>query len=46
MMLFGFPFIFSDMANWIYASIDRWMLGNLSTLTAVGYYSMAFKLAL
>ena len=45
MMLFGFPFIFSDMANWIYASIDRWMLGNLSTLTAVGYYSMAFKLA-
>ena len=45
MMIFGFPFVFTDVANWWYASIDRWMLAELSTTLEVGYYSMAFKIA-
>jgi O-antigen/teichoic acid export membrane protein len=45
MMIFGFPFVFTDIANWWYASIDRWMLAELSTTLEVGYYSMAFKIA-
>lgn len=45
MLKFGFPFIFTDMANWLYASMDRWMLGEMANTTQVGYYSIAFKLA-
>jgi O-antigen/teichoic acid export membrane protein len=44
MLIFGFPFIFTDMSNWICASLDRWMLGELASMTEVGYYSIAFKM--
>ena len=42
---FGYPFIFAGLAFWLYGSMDRWMLAELSTNTQVGLYSLAFKLA-
>lgn len=40
---FGYPFIFAGIAYWIFGSMDRWMLIELSTTTDVGIYSTAFK---
>ena len=42
---FGYPFIFAGMAFWVFGSMDRWMLGELSTNTEVGLYSIAHRLA-
>lgn len=42
---FGHPFIFSGLAYWIFGSLDRWMLSELSNNTEVGWYSIAFKFA-
>jgi O-antigen/teichoic acid export membrane protein len=42
---FGYPFLFSGLAYWIFGSLDRWMLSELSNNTEVGWYSIAFKLA-
>jgi O-antigen/teichoic acid export membrane protein len=42
---FGYPFVFAGMAYWIFGSMDRWMLAELSNVTEVGLYSMAFKFA-
>jgi O-antigen/teichoic acid export membrane protein len=44
-LLFGYPFIFAGLAYWIFGSMDRWMLGELSDNTQVGLYSIAFKIA-
>jgi O-antigen/teichoic acid export membrane protein len=45
MLIFGLPFIFTDLTNWLYASLDRWMLSELANSVEVGYYSIAFKLS-
>lgn len=45
MVVFGIPFVFTDLTNWLYASLDRWMLGELASSAEVGYYSIAFKLS-
>ena len=44
MLVFGIPFVFTDLTNWLYASLDRWMLGEMASSAEVGYYSIAFKL--
>jgi len=45
LILFGYPFIFANVAYWIFESMDRWMLSELSNNTEVGLYSIAFKFA-
>lgn len=42
---FGYPFIFAGIAYWIFGSMDRWMLAELSTTEEVGIYSTAFRIA-
>jgi O-antigen/teichoic acid export membrane protein len=42
---FGFPFVFAGLAYWIFGSIDRWMLAELSSISEVGVYSAAFRFA-
>jgi O-antigen/teichoic acid export membrane protein len=42
---FGYPFVFSGIAYWIFGSLDRWMLAQLSNVEDVGLYSIAFKFA-
>jgi O-antigen/teichoic acid export membrane protein len=44
-LLFGYPFIFVGMAYWIFSSMDRWLLAELSDGTNVGWYSIAYKFA-
>lgn len=45
MIFFGLPFVATDLSNWLYASMDRWMLGEMAGATEVGYYSIAFKIS-
>lgn len=45
LLQFGYPFVFSGVAYWMFGSLDRWMLAQLSTVEAVGLYSIAFKFA-
>lgn len=45
MVHFGYPFIFAGFAYWMFGSMDRWMLGSLSSIEEVGLYSIAFKTA-
>lgn len=45
MFRFGYPFIIGGLAYWIFASIDRWMLVEMSSMEEVGLYSVAFKFA-
>tara|TARA_Y100000991_G_scaffold194637_1_gene163390 strand:+ start:11449 stop:12891 length:1443 start_codon:yes stop_codon:yes gene_type:complete len=40
---YGYPFIFSGMAYWIFGSIDRWMLAYITDIKEVGIYSIAFR---
>ena len=40
---FGYPFIFTGLAFWLFGSIDRWMLSGYASLEEVGIYSVAFK---
>lgn len=42
---FGYPYIFSTAAYWLFSSVDRWMLEGLSNLAEVGLYATAFKFA-
>ncbi|MBT9544464.1 MAG: flippase [Candidatus Sericytochromatia bacterium] len=42
---YGYPFIFAALATWIFSSMDRWMLGELSTTTEIGYFAVATKFA-
>jgi O-antigen/teichoic acid export membrane protein len=41
---FGYSFIFFGVGLWFLGSMDRWMLGDLSSLEEIGLYSVAFKL--
>jgi O-antigen/teichoic acid export membrane protein len=41
---FGYPFVFAGLAYWLFGSMDRWMLGEWSTMEQVGLYSIAFKI--
>jgi O-antigen/teichoic acid export membrane protein len=45
LVVFGHPFIFAGLAYWVFSSVDRWMLAELSDNTNVGLYSIAFKFA-
>jgi O-antigen/teichoic acid export membrane protein len=45
MLRFGSPFIFTAAAYWIFASMDRWLLAELSDPVQVGLFSIAFKFA-
>lgn len=42
---FGYPFVFTLIAYWVFNSMDRWMLAELSTIQEVGLFSIAFKFA-
>lgn len=42
---FGFPFIFTSLAFWVFTSQDRWMLASLATVEEVGIYSVSFRFA-
>ena len=44
-VLYGYPFIFTGLAYWMFNSMDRWMLGELSDNTNVGLYSIAYNFA-
>ena len=44
MMIYGSPFIFTDLGRWVFSCMDRWMLGEFSTNYEVGLFSMAFKI--
>ena len=44
-VLFGYPFIFTGLAYWVFSSMDRWLLGELSDNTNVGLYSIAYNFA-
>jgi O-antigen/teichoic acid export membrane protein len=43
LLQFGYPFVFTGIANWIFGSLDRWMLAQLSSVEDVGLYGIAFK---
>jgi len=43
LLAYGSPFIFTELAYWLFASIDRWMLASMSGVDAVGMYSVAFR---
>ena len=42
---FGYPFIYSGIAFWLFGSMDRWMLAAMSSVEEVGIYSVAFRFA-
>ena len=43
---YGYPLIFMGLAYWMFGSMDRWMLSELSNNKEVGLYSIAFKIAM
>lgn len=42
---YGYPFIFTALAYWIFTSQDRWMLASMSSVEEVGIYSVSFRFA-
>jgi len=42
---FGYPFIFTGLAYWLFSSTDRWMLATMSSVEETGLYSVAFRFA-
>lgn len=42
---FGYPFIFSSLAYWVFSSQDRWMLASMSSVNEVGIFSISFRFA-
>lgn len=42
---YGYPFVFMGAAFWVFGSLDRWMLLELSNVTQVGLFSIAIKFA-
>jgi O-antigen/teichoic acid export membrane protein len=40
---YGYPFIFTGAAYWIFGSLDRWMISSFANNTEVGLYNIAFK---
>lgn len=45
LLKYGYPFIFVALASWIFSSMDRWMLGEISNTTEIGYFAIASKFA-
>ncbi|MFN3998511.1 flippase [Algoriphagus sp.] len=45
LLQYGYPFIFSALAYWIFTSQDRWMLASFSSVEEVGIYSVSFRFA-
>ncbi len=45
LLKFGLPFVLAGAAYWVFGSIDRWMLAELSSIVEVGLFSIAFKFA-
>jgi O-antigen/teichoic acid export membrane protein len=45
LLKYGYPFIYSGLAYWLFGSIDRWMLATMSSVEEVGIYSVAYKFA-
>jgi O-antigen/teichoic acid export membrane protein len=43
LVAFGYPFIFAGLAYWLFGSVDRWMLAELSDATQLGLYAIAYK---
>lgn len=43
LLAFGAPFIFTEVAYWLFASIDRWVLAAMAGVSEVGIYSVAFR---
>lgn len=43
LLAFGAPFIFTEIAYWLFSSIDRWMLASIAGVEDVGLYSVAFR---
>jgi O-antigen/teichoic acid export membrane protein len=42
---YGYPFVFVSAAYWVFGSMDRWLLLEMSTPEEVGLFSIAFKFA-
>lgn len=42
---FGYPFVLAGAAYWVFGSMDRWMLIELSDVAQVGLFSIAVKFA-
>jgi O-antigen/teichoic acid export membrane protein len=45
LVAFGAPFILTDMAFWLFSSIDRWMLAAMLGPHETGIYSAAFRIS-
>jgi O-antigen/teichoic acid export membrane protein len=43
LLSYGAPFIFTELAYWLFSSIDRWMLASMAGVDEVGLYSVAFR---
>lgn len=46
LLAYGYPFIYVDMAYWLFASMDRWMLASMTSVENVGIYSVALKFSM
>jgi O-antigen/teichoic acid export membrane protein len=46
LLRYGYPFIFAGMGYWLFVSMDKWMLSELSNNTEVGLYSVASRFAM
>jgi len=40
---FGYPFIFSGLAYWLFGSMDRWMIASMISIEEAGIYSISFR---
>ncbi len=45
LLQFGHGFVYMGLAYWVFGSMDRWVLAELSDLENVGWLSIGFKLA-
>jgi O-antigen/teichoic acid export membrane protein len=45
LLAFGAPFTLTDMAFWLFSSIDRWMLASMISPQEVGVFSAAFRIS-
>ena len=45
MFRYGYPFVFTSAAYWVFGSMDRWLLMEMSSAEEVGLFSVAFKFA-
>lgn len=44
LLKFGYPLVFASLAYWIFGSLDRWLLAEISDISQVAYYTLAFKI--